>query len=83
MKTKTKNTKQVDQKNMTLLAIVVLLILAFMLILKGGKINDSGPTGVRIENSGDLDTAARDLDGSNLNQIDTETTQLTSESSSF
>lgn len=78
------STKNQNEKLMPLLAIAVLVILAFMLILKGGSFTkNSSNQIVRIENANDLDAVAKDLDSENLNQIDSTVNQLNNDSSAF
>lgn len=70
-----------------LIIIIVLVVLAFWWLMKSGyKLptqtaqNNSTPA---IQSTSDLDAAGKELDGTNLNQMDAGINQTSSDSTSF
>lgn len=68
--------------------VVLLALLGFWFYMKGGyKAPGSTPQdsvmAPPVENKSDLDSASKDLDATDLNQMDTELEQISSDSSGF
>ena len=70
---------------LVLIMIILLIVLAFWYFMKNGyKVpNPIGKGTPTVQNASDLDTASAQLDNTDLNQMDPEMTQLSSDSSSF
>ena len=71
------------KKNTALIILlIVAVVLAFWWFVKSGyKFPQQTAEAPAMENTNDLDTAAKELDGENVNQIDSELDQLNTESS--
>lgn len=65
-----------------LVVIVIVVGLAFWYFMQNGY-KFPQQTAQGIMTTADLDTATRDLDGTNLNQMDTGISQISADSSSF
>jgi hypothetical protein len=76
-----------NQKGNTLLVLVVivaLVVFAFWWLMKSGyKFPGQTAMAPGIQNTSDLDSASKDLDGTNVNEMDPDMNQLSSDSSSF
>ncbi len=76
--------KQQGNVGLVLIIIVVLAFLSFWWLMKNGyKFPQQTANVPGIQNTSDLDTASKDLDGTNLNDMDSGISQLNSDSSSF
>lgn len=66
-----------------ILLIVLLVVLGLWWLMRQGYIPKQTALVPGIQNTSDLDTAAKDLDNTDMNQIDTGLNQLNSDTSAF
>ncbi len=66
-----------------ILLIVLLVVFGLWWLMKQGYIPKQTAGVPGIQTASDLDAAAKDLDNTNMNQIDTGLNQLSSEASTF
>lgn len=66
-----------------ILLIVLLVVLGFWWLMKAGYKVPYPKQTAGIQNTSDLDAAAKDLDNTDMNQIDTGLNQLNSDASAF
>ncbi len=76
--------KKEQGKGLVLLIIIVLVVLAFWWLVKSGyKLPGQTARGPAIKSTADLNAASKDLDNTNLNEMDAGINQLSADSSSF
>lgn len=79
--------KQTGNTLIILVIIVLVALLGFWFFMKGSykglQQTPQKTEAPAVENKSDLDSASKDLDGTNLNQMDLELNLISSDSSSF